>query len=212
MKIYFIRHGETDWNKEGRLQGRANIPLNENGRRVAELTREGLKQVKFDAAFTSPLIRARETAEIILEGRGIEIQDEDRIIEVAFGEYEGAKKNEADENIERFFHKPECYKAENGAESIETLFAREKEFLNELFQSKKHQDSTILVSTHGAALSGIICVLKGYEKKDFWKEGLHKNCGITIVEVTDGKPEILEQAIILYEETMAINPTWVDKK
>ncbi|MBQ8802731.1 MAG: histidine phosphatase family protein [Tyzzerella sp.] len=212
MKVYFVRHGETDWNKAGRLQGRTDIPLNENGRRVAELTREGLKGVAFDTAFTSPLVRARETAEIILEGRGIEIQDEERVIEVAFGKYEGAKKNEADENIEYFFRKPECYRAKDGLESIEEIFAREKAFLEELFHDEKYKESTILVATHGAALSGIICVLKGYEVKDFWKDGLHKNCGMTIVEVTDGKPTILQQGIILYEEDAVANPTWVDKK
>ena len=76
MKLYIIRHGQTDWNRARRLQGRTDIPLNEWGRRVAELTREGLKDVTFDVAFTSPLIRAKETAELILRGI-IEVEDDD---------------------------------------------------------------------------------------------------------------------------------------
>ena len=89
MKLYIIRHGQTDWNRARRLQGRTDIPLNEWGRRVAELTREGLKDVAFDMAFTSPLIRAKETAEIILGDRNVPIIEDERIIEVNFGAYEG---------------------------------------------------------------------------------------------------------------------------
>ena len=80
MKIYFIRHGETDWNTEIKLQGRTDISLNENGRKVAKWTRDAMRDIMFDVAFTSPLKRARETAEIILEGKDIPILDEERII------------------------------------------------------------------------------------------------------------------------------------
>ena len=71
MIIYMMRHGETDWNVHHLFQGRTDIPLNENGRKVAEWTRDGLKDVHFDVAFCSPLSRAKETAQIILEGRVI---------------------------------------------------------------------------------------------------------------------------------------------
>lgn len=201
MRIYFIRHGETDWNKEGKLQGRTNIPLNENGRYVAELTRDALKDVRFDVAFTSPLDRAKETAEIILQGRDIEIIEEERIAEVCFGKYEGAKKNKADENIENFFKRPEKYIAPEGGESLKTVLARETQFLEELFYNEEYKDSTILVSTHGAALSGLLCVIKGYSAADFWKDGLHKNCGISIVDVVNGRALIVKEAIVLYDES-----------
>lgn len=211
MKIYFIRHGETDWNKNGKLQGRSNIPLNENGRLVARLTRDALKDVKFDVAFTSPLVRAKETAEILLEGRDIEILEEQRIIEIDFGKYEATAKSEADENIQNFFKEPGKYRAEGGAESLEMLIERGRDFLQELFCNEMYKESTVLVSTHGAALNGMICGLKGYTPAELWKDGLHRNCGITIVEVTDGKPEILEQAIILYDEKFAMRPRWMDR-
>ena len=67
MKIYFVRHGETDWNKERKIQGQVDIPLNEFGRHLARETAKGLRDVPFDVCFTSPLGRARETAEIILQ-------------------------------------------------------------------------------------------------------------------------------------------------
>ena len=67
MKLYLIRHGETDYNKMKRNQGQIDIPLNEYGRELARKTREGLAEVPFDLCLCSPLSRARETAEIILE-------------------------------------------------------------------------------------------------------------------------------------------------
>ena len=89
MKIYFVRHGETEWNKQKRIQGRVDIPLDEFGRMLARKTATGLAEIPFDVCYSSPLSRAKETATIILEGRDIPIIEDDRIIEMAFGEYEG---------------------------------------------------------------------------------------------------------------------------
>lgn len=212
MKIYFIRHGETDWNTETRLQGRTDIPLNKNGRYVAELTRDALKDVNFDVAFTSPLGRARETAEIVLQGRNVPIIDDERIIEISFGKYEGQTPQESDENRKLFFSRPELYVATDGAESIAEVFEREESFLKELFANEAYEDSTVLISTHGAALSGLLCVIKGYEAKDFWKDGLHQNCGMTIVNVKEGKAEIEREAFILYDESLITKSVYLDVK
>ena len=200
MKVYFIRHGETDWNKEGRLQGRVDIPLNTQGRHVAELTYEALKEVPFDVAFTSPLMRACETAEIILRGRDIPIIKDERIIEVDFGIYEGIKKSDWDENIINFFRKSELYVPKGDGEALESVLEREGAFLRELFINPMYQKSTVLVSTHGAALSGLLTVIKGNPVAKFWAGGLHKNCGISIVEVENCTPRIIEEAVVLYDE------------
>ena len=66
MKLYVVRHGETVWNELHKVQGEADIPLAENGILLAEKTGEALKNVPFDLCFTSPLVRARKTAELIL--------------------------------------------------------------------------------------------------------------------------------------------------
>lgn len=200
MKLYIIRHGQTDWNRVRRLQGRTDIPLNEWGRRVARLTREGLKDVAFDVAFTSPLVRAKETAEIILKGRNVPVIEDKRLIEVDFGGYEGESFQLDDENLQNFFSKPEAYYSIDGSESIESVFERTGEFLSELYKKPEYEDSTILLSTHGAALCGLLCNIKKWEKADFWKGGLHKNCGFSIVEVKDGVPMIVEEAIVAYDE------------
>ena len=72
MKMYIIRHGQTPWNARKCLQGRSDVDLNENGIYLAELTGKALRDVTFDMAFTSPLIRAKHTAQCILAGRALE--------------------------------------------------------------------------------------------------------------------------------------------
>lgn len=201
MELYIIRHGQTDWNRARKLQGRTDIPLNEWGRRVAELTREGLQDVVFDVAFTSPLVRAKETAEIILKDRNIPIIEDERIIEVNFGAYEGEDFRLEDENLQNFFSRPELYYAVDGSESMESILKRTGDFLEELYANPKYQNSTIFVATHGAALCGLLCNIKKWDKADFWKGGLHKNCGFSVVEVTGGVPKILEEAVIAYDQS-----------
>lgn len=204
MRLYIIRHGETDWNKEKRLQGRADIPLNAYGVELAEKTSEALQEVAFDVAFTSPLQRAKKTAEIILRGRDIPIIEDERIIEIGFGSYEGlscAKEHFEipDPNFNAFFKKPEAYQPPEGGESFEEVRQRSEDFLKELYKNETYQESTILISTHGAALCGLLSVIKNNPIEKYWEGGLHKNCGLSIVDVKNAKAEIIKEAIVLYE-------------
>ena len=200
MILYMMRHGQTDWNIRHLFQGRTDIPLNESGRYVAELTRDGLRDVKFDAAFCSPLSRAKETAEIILEGRNVDLVVDERIIEMGFGEYEATNIQQQDEVLKVFFEHPEQYQDQKGVEPFEEVIARADDFLNDLIANPKYENSTILVATHGATLRGLICAFKKNEVAKFWEGGVHKNCGITIVEVKDGKRKVLKEAIVVYDE------------
>lgn len=205
MKLYIIRHGQTDWNKEKRLQGRADVPLNEYGIQLAEETRDGLSCVEFDAAFTSPLARAKKTAQILLGDRDTELMEDERIIEIGFGSYEGLSYAKGNYNIPdpdfmNFFEKPEAYQPAPDGECFEQLRARVASFLKELSEKKEYRDSTILVSTHGACLCAILNVLKDSTIDQFWTGGLHKNCGFSIVEIKDGKAEILKEDVVLYSE------------
>lgn len=198
MKIYMIRHGETNWNKESRLQGKTDIPLNENGILLARQAAERFATVDFDLAYTSPLLRARQTAETILEGRNVPIYEEKRIEEIGFGAYEGMVYTKTysdipDESFSYFFTKPEAYQPAPNGERIEELLEREAVFLREIFVNPNLQDKTILISTHGAALAGLLSVIKQNEVKDFWSCRLHKNCGYSVVEVRDGEAVIIAE-------------------
>lgn len=203
MKIYMIRHGETDWNIVKRLQGRSDIPLNEEGKRLARVTAKALADVPFTRIYTSPLLRAKETATIIKGDRDIPLIEEERIQEISFGIYEGYLCAEdhytiPDPEFINFFKQPEKYIAPEGAEEIETLCERTTDFLQELVHTTAYQDDTILISTHGAALRGLLSSINMDGIAQFWKGGVHKNCAVTILEVVDGKIKLLEEGKVYY--------------
>ena len=201
MILYLMRHGETDWNKKHLFQGRTDIPLNEKGREVAKWASKGLANIKIDVAFCSPLCRARETAELVLTGRNIPLISDERIIEMGFGAYEATDMRFPDENIKVFFEHPERYRdTEKGVEPFESVVARTEQFLKELEENPKLQNSTVLIVTHGATIRGLLCAFERKPLADFWEGGVHKNCGVSILEVKNGKRTVLQEAITLYEE------------
>lgn len=126
MRLYALRHGETSWNVQRRFQGQSDIPLNDKGILLAELTGEGLANVPFDLAFTSPLCRARQTAELVLAGRDVPLYVEPRLIEMAFGVYEGVTANSGpggtlNQNLVDFICHAERYQAPEGGETFQEL-------------------------------------------------------------------------------------------
>lgn len=209
MKIYLIRHGETKWNKRHLLQGKADLPLNENGVYVAKLTAKGLREVPFDAVYTSPLKRAYETAQLVTEGR-CPIYADKRLEEIGFGIYEGYCCNREGYNIPDpdfvyFFQDPTRYAPPEGGESVEALCARTGDFLKELTENPENKDKTFLVSTHGAALQSILVGIRKTPLSRFWQGGVHRNCGVTILDVKDGKIEIQQENVIYYDEALSTN-------
>ena len=202
MKIYLIRHGETDWNVSRRFQGCTDIPLNEKGRLLAQKTAEAMKDIPFDAAFSSPLSRAMETARIIIGDRPVKVIPEERLIELSFGEYEGISKEFEgyDEFLRMFFKEPENYQTPKGGETLEHLCRRTTEYLYELASDERYQESTVLLATHGAALRGLLSSFQmNGDMRNFWGKSLHKNCAVTLMEARDGKIELLEEGKIYYE-------------
>lgn len=204
MKLYLIRHGETAWNLERRLQGGSDIPLSEQGRRLALLTGEALRSVPFDLAFTSPLSRARETALCVLGDRHIPLLEDPRIAEISFGIYEGlscAKDHYTipDPDFMNFFQNPAAYIPPKGAESISALCARTTAFLQELISNPDYEDKTILISTHGAAMMGLLSSVHQRAVAQFWGDGVHKNCGVTILSAHHGQVTLEEENKIYYE-------------
>ena len=202
MQLYIIRHGETPWNAEGRLQGQTDIPLNENGIRLAKITGEALKDVPFDFAISSPLKRARQTAEIILRGTDTLVSYDERIREMNFGEGEGQKLadlswNPALKNIDALFHAPEQYRATEKGESYEALLARVEDFLKHEILPLEGKMKRVLICCHGGIIRAFLAYIKGLEIKDFWNSH-QPNCSVNILEVRDQKIRILEEHKIYY--------------
>ena len=96
MPIYIARHGQTDWNLLEKWQSTTDVPLNKTGYRQAENLRDKLAEqgVRFSAAMTSPLVRAVETAKVLLQGSHVIAQDNLALIELDMGDYEGRKEKD----------------------------------------------------------------------------------------------------------------------
>ena len=202
MKMYIIRHGQTPWNARKCLQGRSDVDL--NGIYLAELTGKALRDVTFDMAFTSPLIRAKHTAQCILAGRKVPIIEDERLIEISFGIYEGCCYAEENRQvpqqwIENFFHAPQDYVAAPGGESLDDVEKRTRNFMEDICSRKELQDKTILVSTHGCALRGLLNSIRESNREDYWHGGVSKNCAVSIVTCNRGeKPVLVEENHIYY--------------
>lgn len=172
MSIYYVRHGQTDWNKLGYLQGQSDIPLNEEGIKQARQVRDALKQVHIDKIICSPLDRTRQTAAIINENHGLTIDKDERIKERYFGEVEGAHRNEI--VFEDFWkwEKPVLY----GMESIEELFQRVYSFLDDLMDEAINQN--ILVVAHGGVSIPFQCYFDEENRKKDLISLILKNCEV----------------------------------
>lgn len=203
MKIYLVRHGETIWNKEKKIQGQSDIPLNEYGRELAHITSNALKDIPFDIVYSSPLVRAKETAEILVKNRNLEIHTDNRLVEMSFGEGEGESLPEIhahpEMKLHNFIHNPGNYTPPVGGETFEELYERCKSFIEEvLIPAEKKYNSMLLVG-HGALIRGMIHYINNRPSKDFWIV-THKNCSVTIADCTDGQLTLLEEAKIFYYE------------
>lgn len=203
MKIYFVRHGETIWNKEKKIQGQSDIPLNEYGKELGYITANALKDIPFDIVYSSPLIRAKETAEILVKNRNLEIHEDMRLVEMSFGEGEGESLPEIHTHPEmklyNFIHSPGEYTPPAGGETFEDLYKRCKSFIEEIIIPSEKKYNTMLIVGHGALIRGFIHNINNRPSKDFWIV-THKNCSVTIADCTDGKLSLLEEAKIFYKE------------
>ena len=206
MKLYLVRHGETDWNKVKKIQGQVDIPLNQFGKHLAEETAEGLHDIPFDLCISSPLSRAYETARIILEGRDVPIITDARIEEMAFGEYEGkccARDHwELPEDFQKFFDDPVGFRPGKGGESFADVKKRTGEFLESLYKKTEGVYGNVLITTHGAALAGILNNIRKEPLEKYWGIGVHSNCAVTEVEVKNAEAKILSENVTYYKETV----------
>ena len=208
MKIYVIRHGETELNARQVKQGWTDAPLNQAGRDLARLTGQALKDVHFDACFSSPLIRARETVEIVLRESGnasVPVWTDDRLKEINFGREESMSVDCTTldpETAQLFFTNALRFPGFPEGESIRDLCARTGEFLKELAARRDYE--TWLIGIHGCALRAMMNPL--YEHpENFWQGHVPANCSVTILEVTDGRPVILESDKIYYDPALLVD-------
>lgn len=214
MLLYIIRHGETRLNVKGCLQGWVDEPLNQNGRDLALETGKGLKNVHFDLIITSPLKRAKETAELVTVASreqfgGIPVLEDDRLKEINWGSWDTLGCLESNfaipgDNYNMFFTDACHFEGAPDGESIMDVCDRTGDFYREIIANPEYQNWTILISTHGCAMRAMLRAVYS-DKTDFWHGHVPYNCAVNIVEVKDGKSTLLADDKIYYDPALCIN-------
>lgn len=179
MKIYFVRHGQTDWNLARKMQGGdTEKPLNETGIKQAEKTQNKLKDKDYDIVICSPMERAKQTAQIIISNKDVKIIEDERLIERKLGVLEGNPIT------------PKCEKEiwdcnlnvniENG-ESIGEFERRVLEFIEDI--KEKYKNESVLIVAHGGVAKIFKKYLYGNPKDNNLDNYKMENCEIIEAEI-----------------------------
>ena len=198
MLLYIIRHGETAWNRNRKLQGSSDIPLTPEGEALAAKTAQSLAGIPFDFVFSSHLKRAFRTAELLRGGRDIPLVADGRLHEVCFGVAEGQTDYREVLPVSLFFSDPEAYVPPDGAESYGEILRRAGSFVRDALYpfSRRHPGATVLLVAHAAINRGLEAVLLHTPLADYWKDPRRGNCAVDILRL-DG-----EYATMLAENQM----------
>lgn len=193
MNIIVVRHGQTDWNLNNLVQGTTDIDLNDTGILQAYKTSENLSNLTFGYVYSSPLSRALKTANIICDNKNISITVDERLIERNYGDFEGTnisikKYWEYDLNLSDF-----------NVESLENLYNRVFDFLEDLINCYGKQDVNILIVTHDGINICLDTIINGL-KKNLLDLRL-KNCNykvfkdVTIEKIKNNKNKFLKEVV-----------------
>jgi len=202
MEVYFLRHGETEWNRERRIQGSTEwTDLTDKGVRLAETTRDGMiaAGLSFDRLYTSPYRRALHTAQIIGTGLGLVPTVDCRLREISFGPYEGTRYGEglfSDDNIRACFMNPPAYVARDGAETFDAVAARVREFMDEVLVPLSGTVSRVLVVAHGGVLRTVLRLVAELPLSGFW-EGPQPNCCAHVVEMDGHRMSLKARSVVV---------------
>jgi phosphoserine phosphatase len=187
-RLILVRHGETDWNRDGRWQGHADAPLNERGREQAHTLADELGGEEVAAVYSSDLARARETAEIIAVRLGQPVAVDRRLREVDVGGWSGLTTDEIEA---RFPHEVARWRAEDrhhtfdGGESYTIMGERVVAALEEI--AANHPDDQVLVVLHGGPIRAVLAHSAGISYEEQRHRSAHlDNCGYLRVAVRDG--------------------------
>ncbi len=199
LRLLLVRHGETEWNRVSRFQGGIDVPLNDNGRSQAQQAGEFLKDVPIDFAITSPMLRPKETAEIILKYHPkVELELQEEFREINHGLWEGKLESEIRQEYPDLLRQwqiaPETVQMPEG-ENLQQVWDRAVACWDGIIQSAAMSDTELktgLVVAHDAINKVILCHILGLSSESFWciKQG---NGAVTVIDYPHG----LEKAPIL---------------
>ena len=198
--LLIVRHGETDWNSEGRIQGHTDIGLSDTGAEQARLLGKRLAQIPIDAAYCSDLKRASETAKYALEEREVVAQGMVMLREYHKGAFEGLTLPEVrarfPDDYPRYLEKNLDY-APEGGETARDVGVRVAGIFDEI--KARHMNETVLVVGHGGSLRLAMASLLGMPLEGNWSF-VFDNCGLTIVDTFE------DNAVLsLFNDTSHLN-------
>lgn len=191
MKLFLVRHGETDWNRKGRFQGQIDIPLNERGLSQANMTAERFRGVKLDVVCASPLSRARITGEAIARAAGCELITDPAFLEICHGDWQG---HTADEVMSLFgdqLHQWQTCPDQitmpgQGGESLEDVRRRAVDGVERLIAGRSND---VLLATHDAVIKALICHYIHLSFAYYWRVKV-PNCSVSYIEFTPSGPQL----------------------
>jgi probable phosphoglycerate mutase len=191
LRFYIVRHGQTEFNIERRLQGRLDSPLTDKGRSDAEALGKYLSNVHFDLVLASPSKRAQTTAQLICQGRDVSIEVEPDMREINLGSWEGMTREEVMGAFpvegEIFYNKPHLYKPLEG-DSYYDVQDRAVNFIKRLAEQYKEGD--ILIVTHTVVVRAIVAYFRGIPMERVW-EPVVEGTSITILEANNGEIKVV---------------------
>lgn len=181
--LYIMRHGKTDWNAAYKIQGRTDIPLNDEGIAMAQKAQAQVDRIAFDCCYASPLSRAYTTAQIVLQNQNCPIIKDERLCEMSFGICEGDTRilENPDHLLYRLFRDPVHYIPVEGAESFAQLHDRCQSFLDTVILPQLGKDKNILIVAHGALNCQILGILRNTPLEHFW-DNMTANCEMVLAK------------------------------
>ncbi len=169
-RIYLVRHGTTEWNREEIFRGRAECPLDESGLAEARATGAYFEGVGIDLIYTSPLSRAGETARIIGEGRGLQVVPDPAFIDLDFGEWQGLPLREVRERYPDLYRiwreRPQDARFPGGETLAEATSRAWERLLGIIAECP---EKTIIIVSHRVITKILICAAVGLDNSHFWQ-------------------------------------------
>lgn len=199
--IYLVRHGQTAWNREEIFRGKTDIPLDDTGRRQAELAAKYFEGMKIHRIYSSPLSRARETAQKIAQPHNLKVEPLEGIIDLSFGNWEGHSHQEirkTDQEIYRLWREEPHRVRLPGGESLDDVRVRAMASLQEVIQN--HTGKTLVLVSHRVVNKVLICGILGLDNSHFWQI-TQDTTAINLIQYKNGK-----YILSLMNETCHLKP------
>lgn len=191
LEIYFIRHGETDWNTRRILQGKSDSNLTSEGIMQAKKLGEKIRHIDFDKIYSSPLKRAVDTTGYILGDQKMEVLPMPEFEEIGLGAVEGIEREDFlrmyPKEYDAFWAFSEDYAPHTyGGESFQELFIRIENGIQRII-AENPEGGKVLVVSHGVTLKSVFCLIKGHGIAGLPAEEIPKNTSLSITEYSKDK-------------------------